>query len=133
MTGTVLRVSGSTRAVREFLDSTHWKPCATYFRGQLVRPTSTRISQVSGFNLIVSRASRLSLAAQTRAAQKFITNEAQELRRLRKFALRGVMDFGVASRPEAAASFYRFPTSLLALLASTALDLEVSYYGVEER
>ncbi len=128
---TMLRASGNKEAVQEFLAYTHWRPCATYLRGLPVRPSSSRISKVSGFNVQVSKAGRLSLASQVRSAQRFVANERRELRRMAKLGLHGVLDFGVASQPDSAASFYRFPESLLALLAGAALDLEVSYYGVE--
>jgi hypothetical protein len=68
---------------------------------------------------------------QIRSAQRFITNERRELRRMTKLGLHGVLDFGVASRPDSAASFYRFPAPFLAALAGVSVDLEVSYYGVE--
>ena len=130
---TVLRINGNTKAVREFLASTHWRPVATYFRGQPVRPSSTRKSKVSGFNLVVSKAGRLSLRAQVRSVERFIQKERRELRRLNKLGLHGVMDFAVASPPEAVFSFFGFPSSLLVMLAPMSLGLEVSYYGVEQR
>ena len=133
MTRTVLRVSGSTKSVRAFLASTHWQPCSTYFRGELRAATSARKNLVSGFNLSVSNASGLRLAAQVRAAIKFLGTERNELKRLRALGLSGVLDFGVASKPEAMASFYKFPVQLLTGLASASLDLEVSYYGSQKR
>lgn len=133
MTGTVLRVTGSASAVRTFLTSTHWKPCATYFRGEPRGVHSTRKHITSGFNLSVSNASGLRLPAQVRAALKFLGNERCELVRLQSLKLTGVLDFGVASKPEVMASFYRFPAELLAGLAAASLELEVSYYGSHER
>lgn len=132
MTGTVLRASGSTKSVRAFLASTHWQPCTTYFRGELRGATGTRKHLISGFNLSVSNASGLRLAAQVRAAIKFLANERSELARLRSLGLSGVLDFGVTSKPEAMAAFYQFPVQLLTDLASASLDLEVSYYGSQE-
>lgn len=131
MTGTVLRASGTIKAVREFLASTHWEPCATYFRGQLPRPSATRKSSVSGFNLLVCEAE--SLPAQVRSTLRFLEREKEELRRLNDLGLRAVADMGVVSRPETVASFFRFPVALLESLAASNLDLEVSYYGVQER
>jgi hypothetical protein len=133
MTGTVLRVTGSAKAVRAFLASTQWKPCITYFRGEPRGIRSTRKHIASGFNLSVSNASGLHLPAQVRAALKFLGNERGELVRLQSLGLTGVLDFGVASKPEVAASFYRFPAELLSGLAAVSLDLEVSYYGSQER
>ena len=133
MTGTVLRVSGNTKSVRAFLASTHWQPCATYFRGEPRGTNGARKHLVSGFNLSVSNASSLRLPAQVRVAIKFLGKERAELRRLRSLDLSGVLDFGVASKPEAMASFYQFPVQLLAGLVSASLGLEVSYYGPQER
>lgn len=132
MTGTVLRVTGSAEAVRTFIASTHWKPCATYFRGEPRGVHSTRKNIASGFNLSVSNASGLRLTAQVRAALKFLGSEQRELMRLQSLKLSGALDFGVASKPGGMASFYRFPAELLAALATASLELEVSYYGSHE-
>lgn len=132
MTGTALRVTGSAKAVRAFLASTHWKPCTTYFRGEPRGVHATRRHIASGFNLSVSNASGLRLQTQVRAALKFLGNERGELVRLRSLGLTGTIDFGVTSKPEVVASFYRFPAELVSLLAAVSLELEVSYYGAHE-
>ena len=133
MTGTVLRATGSAKAVRTFLASTHWQPCATYFRGEPRGILSTRKHIASGFNLSISNASGTNLSAQVRAALKFLGKEYDELARLSSLGLTGALDFGVTSGVEAAASFYRFPAELVASLATASLSLEVSYYGPQGR
>lgn len=133
MTGTILRVSGSTKSARSFLASTHWQPCATFVRGEPRGFGSVRKHLVSGFNLTVSNASSLQVPAQVRAATKFLRKEQAELARLRSLGLSAVLDFGVASNPEAMVACFRFPVELLASMADAAIGLEVSHYGVQER
>jgi len=133
VTGTVLRVSGPTEAVRSFLVSTHWKPCATYFQGEPRTRSSRSVHRVSGFNLAVSSASDLSLPDQVRDSVRFMDSEGKELDRVHLLGLHGVLDFGVASNPEAVFSNYRFPAELLACLSAYSVDLEVSHHGVAER
>jgi hypothetical protein len=127
-----LRAVGSTRAVRAFLTSSAWAPCAVFFRGQPRFSKSKDKSKISGFNLLVSGESGLSLGTQIRAAERFLAGEPRELRRLRSLDINAWFDFGVTAPPWAACSFYRFRTDFIAKLASAGLGLEVSYYGKEE-
>lgn len=130
MTGTVLRVGGNSALVREFLASTHWKPCVTYFRGKPFPSTFSRKATHSGFNLNVSNA--VALPSQVRSSVRFLEGQRLELLRITRLGLHGTLDFGVTSKPEAVFSFYRFPSKLLTLLATYSLGVEVSYYGQVE-
>ncbi len=128
MSGVVLRVSGSKVAVKRFLSQSRWHPAAIFWKGKPRLPGSTHLSTVNGFNLSISDApgDRLDLAVAD--TKRFLKRDAVELRRLHRFKLGAVLDFGVHAKGDAVVSSYVFESAFLSHLAKAHVNLEISHY-----
>jgi hypothetical protein len=129
MPGAVLRVSGSKVGVQRFLARSKWKPTAVYWKGEKRFESSTRVSDVNGFNLSVSDAPGSQLKLQVREVKRFLRRERSELRSLTRLNLHCTIDFGVHAVGDSGVAFYHFDIDLLVALAQAGVELEVSHYG----
>ena len=120
----VLRASGSTFAVDEFLAESSLQPIAVFHRGQK-QSSKSRPMTASGFHADVSAADFSNLQGQIADAVEFVEQNQSELARLVGFP--GVekvsVDFGIEERDVAAQS-ERFPPNLLIMLGRLGICLE---------
>jgi hypothetical protein len=128
----VLRTSGNTFDVDAFLRASALVPLTVFHRGELQFPASDvsqRRNEHSGMNVGVSTREFADLGGQLEDAIQFLTNNNEELRRLREFAgvERMELDFPVEDRDVV---FQRdsFPPLLLSLLGGRRVGLVVSRY-----
>lgn len=137
----VFRVVGRSFDVLAFMKGTTLT-VDKYYRDRLhlpraagvpIDPTQPPLATRQGLNVIASHASMADVASQIRDCTEFLSSNAPELRRLRRFA--GVdsmcLDFAIRWR-DVAAQTDTFPASLLTLMADLGIDLVVSHYPVSE-
>ena len=131
MPSCVLRVSGSTAKVREFLARSGLEPLRVFWKGE-TRPGGG-ITQQSGFNIQLSAAD--GLPAQARQAVHFAQRHAAELSLIPKLGFRAVsIDFGLydlATEDQPWPS-YSIPAAVARLAAELRATIELSFYGVAE-
>lgn len=126
----VLRATGSNFDVDSFLNGSTLKPLIIYHRGQTrFQDLKTQPDNQSGMNVSVSNREFSDLMGQIEDAIQFLSENANELRRLRSFAgvERLVMDFPIENREVAVQSDY-FPAPLLSLMGELQINLIVSHY-----
>ena len=132
MPGCVLRVAGSSAAVRAFASRTSLPVIKVFIKGQPVVPGSAQVARRSGININVSSASGYQLSSQVRDAQRFIRRHLRELRHLTRVFKRGtpVLDFGLLQSEAASLvlASYSFPASLIELAGSVGLGVMLSVY-----
>jgi hypothetical protein len=136
MPGCVLRVRSKTSKVEDLIQASGLTPIVIYRKGRPRLPGSTALSRFSGFNVDVSDAESV-LEKQTQDAVRFLRSHARGLARLRRCKAFGGMtlDFGVYERSSSDRPWpsYRLPASLVELAGKHAVDLELSFYGVEPK
>jgi hypothetical protein len=132
MPGCVLRVPGSTAAVKAFTARTSLPVAHVFIKGEPVLPGIAKRSRASGFNVTVSLAPGTDLARQVRDAQRFMTRHACELRRMKAAFKRAtpVLDFGlfVEDTPEKYIHSYQLPPSFLKLAGQLGFHVQLSLY-----
>jgi hypothetical protein len=133
VSGCVLRAYGANFDVEGYLASSPFLPGAIFHRGQPRTPGSTRVSNASGFNMVVSDARGDCVPVQIRDAASFIATHRTELARLVAWpGVEGVtLDFGWGFPVERVVGQYNyFPPGLLACCGSLGVGIEVSVYAV---
>ena len=131
MPSCVLRVSGSTAKVRQFLAQSGIEPLRVFLRGE-TRPGG-RVTQQSGFNIQLSSAE--GLPAQARQAIRFARRHETQLGLIPKLGFRAVsIDFGLHDlatndRPWPS---YSVPAGIAQLATALGATIELSFYGVAE-
>jgi hypothetical protein len=130
--GCVLRAHGSDFDVDGYLASSPFQPCAVFHRGEPRSPTSARLCDTNGFNLVVSDGGGNRVPVQIRDAATFVAAHRVEL--ARRVAWPGVeavtLDFGWDFPYARVAGQYNyFPPALLAACGVLGLGIEVSVYA----
>ena len=130
-----LRASGAGFNVDAFLaeSSLTWDP--TWRRGDRRRVRRSGQPEHRADSGVAAEAGRGDeLASQVVAVSEFLSANADEVARLVGFpGVEGAcLDFGVYWAEDSAARFFRFPVSLLRLIASLGLELELSVYHLRE-
>jgi hypothetical protein len=132
----VLRVSGTDFDVDLFLKNSPLDPLLVVRRGEVQFPNSTmrqRANERSGMNVGVSEREFSDLKGQIEDAVGFLSENGEELKRLRDFP--GVesisVDFPVEDR-DVAIQCDAFPPSLLSLLGGLSIELMISRYPAHE-
>ena len=131
MPSCVLRVSGSTAKVRQFLARSGLKPIRVFWKGET--RAGGRVTQQSGFNIELSAAQ--GLPAQARQAVRFARRHQAELSLIPELGFRAVsIDFGLYERAteEQPWPSYSGPTAVAQLAAELGAVIELSFYGVAE-
>jgi len=125
----VLRARGANFDVDLFLKGFLLEPSIVYHRGKPRFPNSSCPDEVSGMNVSVSTCEFSDLTGQVDDAIRFVSNNDQELQRLRDFPGLEEMelDFPVEERDVAVQSD-AFPAQMLSLLGSLRIGLVVSRY-----
>ena len=133
MSGCVLRVSGSTSKVREFLSESRLKPVKVYFKGEPGFPKSRGPSRVSGFNISVTgHRVGASIIKQCSSAVSFIKRHRKEFERLKAYGFPSqTLDFALNDE---ATEKHPWPTyclsqELVALAGLYKLSIDLSFYG----
>jgi hypothetical protein len=130
--GCVLRVPGSTIAVKSFTARTSLPVLRVFIKGELRRPGAPERIRASGFNVDVSSAPLTDLARQVWDAQRFMTRHARELRRLKAAFKRAtpVLDFGlsVEDTPEIYVRSYELPPTFLKLAGTFGFRVQLTLY-----
>lgn len=133
MPGCVLRVSGSTSRVRQFLLETRLKPINVYFKGEPGFPKSRGPSRISGFNISVTGLRvGASIAKQCTSAASFIRRHRKEFGCLKTYGFSSrTLDFGLLD--EATDNhpwpIYCLSQELVELAGLYHLSIELSFYG----
>src|SRR5260370_9405452 len=124
----VLRAYGANFDVDFFLKDSLLKPLIVYHCGKPRFPNSRR-DEVSGMNIRVSIREFSDLRGQIDDAIRFLSNNDQELQRLRDFPGLEEMelDFPIEERDVAVQSD-AFPAQMLSLLGGLRISLVVSRY-----
>jgi hypothetical protein len=136
MPGCVLRVRSKTSKVEDLVQASGLTPIVIHRKGHPRVPGGTALSPSSGFNVDVSDADGV-LEEQTRDAVRFLQSHARGLARLRRCKAFGGMtlDFGVYERSSSDRPWpsYRLPAPLVELAGKHAVELELSFYGVQPK
>jgi len=137
----VLRASGANFDVDEFLKVSSLDALTVFHRGETQRRSSAvtqRRTGQAGMSVSVSTRDSSDLRGQIDDATKFLTENNQELKRLRDFPglERMEMEFPVEDRDVVFQSD-AFPPELLSLLGAMCMGLVVSrhpaYWGTEDQ
>jgi hypothetical protein len=127
----VLRASGATFDIDEFLRNSSFDVLTAFHRGEVQFPTSsvTRKSEYSGMSVSVSTREFSDLRGQIEEAVVFLTENDHELKRLRDFPglERMDMDFSIEDR-DVVYQRDAFPHQLLSLLGPLKIGLVISRY-----
>jgi hypothetical protein len=135
MPGCVLRVRSKTSNVEDLVQASGLTPIVIHRKGHPRVPGGAALSRSSGFTVDVSDADGV-LEKQTRDAVRFLRSHARGLARLRRCKAFGGMtlDFGVYERSsDRPWPSYRLPAPLVELAGKHAVELELSFYGVEPK
>lgn len=132
MPGCVLRASGATFKVDQFLEESSLSPCAVFRKGEKeYQASKTRIKR-SGFNVVVSKASGDKVEKQFKDAIAFLKRNKEEVKRLKETAgvETVVIDFGVDLRVGYDDCFWpgsRLPEELIRAAGNLGLDIDFSF------
>jgi len=129
----VLRAYGAYFDVDSFLKDSLLKPLIVYHRGAPRFPNFPRRDEVSGMNISVSIRGFSDLRGQIDDAIRFLSDNDQELQRLRDFLGLEEMelDFPIEGRDVAVQSD-AFPAQVLSLLGGLRIGLIVSRYPTSD-
>lgn len=132
----VLRATGISFAVDEFLAASTLTPIAVFRRGQpqwAQAPPGSRIPNESGFNAIASEADFSNLQGQVADAVRFVEQNQHELTRLVAFpgVERVSLDFVIEERDVAAQSEC-FPPNLLRMVGNLGIWLDLTLFPCPE-
>ena len=125
----VLRVSGTNVAVKEFLKNSSFDPCVIFDENSHSR--KYKVPKSFGFNVSISEAEFEDLDTQIGDVVRFLKKECRELKRLEEFAdIETVsVDFAISKPGEEIAVWTRsFPPELLVLLGSLGIKLEFTIW-----
>jgi hypothetical protein len=136
----VLKASGTEFDPDAFLDPSQLVPCKVFRRGEPRLPKSQPhgpIHETSGINIYVSDSSWSDLPAQVADAERFLTENREQIIRLAQApgVTEIVLDFPIELRIDGeniVAQFDRFPTSLVRLVGALGIALELSIYSCSE-
>ncbi len=129
----MFRAIGKEFDVDGFLRNSPWRPETVFRLGESKYPPRTgELRKNSGFNLVVSETELDDFEVQLAAAQLFLHNNRDEIRRLNTYAtLEGVcLDFAVEFTEEKPARFFNFPMEIVSAAGALGLSLEISVYAV---
>ncbi|MBB6240808.1 hypothetical protein [Rhodanobacter sp. MP1X3] len=130
MPSCVLRVSGSTAKVREFLASSPVEPIQVLWKGEPRIAQGGSIVKVSGFNLVLSDAE--GIEAQAVQAVRFILKHKDLALLIKSLGFSsseidfGLYDLASDSRPWPS---YRIPSRLVQIAADLGCEIHLSFYG----
>jgi hypothetical protein len=132
MPGCVLRVSGSTSKVREFLAKSTLDPLKVYWRGEPGFPKSRGPSKTSGFNIALSSSVGESIEKQAKQATRFLTAHATDMLFIKTLGFKHVViDFGLydLSTEDHPWPSYRLPATFVQLVGGYGFEVNLSFYG----
>ena len=130
MPSCVLRVSGATSKVREFLRESRLEPDRVFWKGEPINAANTRIATASGFNIQLSSAE--GLAAQSSQAARFIRKHRSDLLLIKSLRFLAVsIDFGLydLATEERPWPSYSVPAPIVELASQLGASIELSFYG----
>jgi len=134
MPGCVLRVQSATTQVEKLIEASRLRPVSIYRKGQPRVRGARKLSQVSGFNVDVSRLDT-GIKEQARDAIRFLKRHRAHLQRLRRVTTYkgmtldfGLFDLATENRPWPT---YRLPAELITLAGKHEIEIELSFYGPE--
>jgi hypothetical protein len=131
MPACILRVSGSTAKVRQFLSLARLKPYRVFWKGDPRH--GGRVAQQSGFNIELSTAE--GLPDQARQAIRYATRHKADLDLIPQLGFRAVsIDFGLhdlatEDRPWPS---YVVPAAIARLATRLGATIDLSFYGSAE-
>jgi len=128
----MLRVAGSTKKVRQFLDNSPLKPYKVYYRGDPGFPKSRGPMKMSGFNFSLSGFYSTSIQKQARDVIRNLERLKPELERMASFRFKYMaLDFGLndMASEEYPWPTYRLPKKLISLAGHLGFDKVLSFYG----
>jgi hypothetical protein len=128
MPGCVLRATGDSFQVENFLEVSSLVPCNIFIKGE--RKASNRLWDTCGITIVVSDSDGSELATQIRDAIEFLRNNRDELFRLRNFDGVEVMelDFGIY-RKNGFLQSNLFPAELIVFAGDLQIGIELSIFG----
>jgi hypothetical protein len=107
-------------------------PLAVFRKKQLLRPNAKRVSESSGFNVLVSDHDGEHMREQVAAAEAFLGRHRDALLRLRESKARLSLDFGTDFSSEAESRTHKLPSSLLRACGELEISIDVSVYRTNE-
>lgn len=128
----MLRVTGATRKVHQFLKESSLEPLAVYYKGDPGFPESRGPVKFSGFNIALSASHGDSIERQTRQALDFFKKNRTEMERLRTFNFKSVdIDFGLydLSNEDKPWPSYRLSKFFLETVGALGFEIVISFYG----
>ncbi len=133
----VLRASGASFEPESFLQHSTLHPCLVFHAGQPRHGSHDSVWTSSGFNVVVSEASRQDFGAQVSDASAFLDDHREELLALR--SARGLqdvrLDFPIDLRIDGRrvlAQWDYFPAEFVRKAGALGLALEISIYGPQD-
>lgn len=128
----VLRVTGSSRKVRQFLLDSPLIPLTVYYKGDPGRPLSRGPVTISGFNIALSGSHGESIEKQERQALVFLKKHSVEIGRLKAFNFRSIqIDFGLydQSGDNRPWPTYHLSKQLVETVGNFGFSITLSFYG----
>jgi hypothetical protein len=128
--GAILRVGGSKKGVKAYLQGSTLKPHRIYLKGEPTSPGSKTLAKSSYFLVCASNAPESDFPLQIRETARFLRRHMRDLRRLAKHGLHAEIDFAVTddrSSSGATFLFWYIPKSFIRLLDEAAIDAKISF------
>jgi hypothetical protein len=109
------------------------EPLAVFRKGQLSRPTAKRVSEISGFNVLVSDHDGEHMRELVAEAEAFLERHREALVRLSRESEASLsLDFGTDFPEGAAARTHELPPALLRACGELEISIDVSVYRTSE-
>ena len=128
----MLRVAGSTKKVKQFLDSSPLEPHKVYYRGDPGFLKSRGPMKISGFNFSLSGFYGTSIQKQARDVIRNLERLKPEFERMASFKFKYMtLDFGLndMASEEYPWPTYRLPKKLISLAGHLGFDIVLSSDG----
>jgi len=130
----MLRVIGSARKIRKFLECSSFEPSSVFYKGDPGFPRSRGPRMTSGFNIVLSVSNNGLIKTQTKEAAAFIKKRYEEFERLSRFGFDSVcLDFGLfdLSTEDSPWPSYRLPNKIIEYSGVLGFEVILSFYGRE--
>jgi hypothetical protein len=128
--GAILRVGGSKKGVKAYLQQSSLKPHRVYLKGEPTSPGSRILAKSNYFLVCASNAPESDFPLQIRETGRFLRRHMRDLQALAKFRLHAEIDFAVtdarSSNGTILLSWY-IPRAFVRLLDEAAIEARISF------
>jgi hypothetical protein len=128
--GAILRVGGSKKGVKAYLQQSSLDPHRVYLKGEPTSPGAKILAKSNYFLVCASNAPESDFPLQIRETGRFLRRHMRDFRALAKFGLHAEIDFAVTDARSSSGAillFWYIPRSFIRLLDEAAIDAKISF------